>query len=123
MKSLLFTALLVTAVTIVAAQKYTNKYDGINLDEILTNKKVLTGYVNCALDKGRCSVDGKELKSHIADALRTGCKKCTEAQKLGTQKVIRHLIKHEKEAWANLQKKYDPVGIYAKKYERELKGI
>lgn len=61
--------------------------------------------------------------AHIADALRTGCKKCTESQKQGTTKVISHLIKNEKEAWTSLQKKYDPVGTYAKKYERELKGM
>ncbi|XP_047514946.1 ejaculatory bulb-specific protein 3-like [Pieris napi] len=120
MKLLLLSIFLVT---LASAQQYTTKYDNINLDEILSNKKVLNGYLNCVLDKGRCSVDGKELKSHIADALRTGCKKCTEPQKRGTTKVIRHLIKYEKEAWVSLQKKYDPAGTYAKKYERELKGI
>ncbi|CAG4987169.1 unnamed protein product [Colias eurytheme] len=116
-------SLLILSVTAIAAQRYTDKYDGINIDEILSNKKVLSSYISCLLDKGRCSVNGKELKSHIADALQTGCSKCTEQQKLGSRKVIRHMIKYEKQAWASLQKKYDPAGKYAKKYERELKGI
>lgn len=42
---------------------YTTKYDGIDLDEILTSDRLLTGYVNCLLDKGPCTPDGKELKS------------------------------------------------------------
>ncbi|XP_045501573.1 allergen Tha p 1-like [Colias croceus] len=118
-----FLSLLILSVTAIAAQRYTDKYDGINIDEILSNKKVLSSYISCLLDKGRCSVNGKELKSHVADALQTGCSKCTDQQKLGSRKVIRHMIKYEKQAWASLQKKYDPAGKYAKKYERELKGI
>lgn len=40
-------------------------YDGIDLDEILTNDRLLAGYVNCLLEKGPCTPDGKELKSKI----------------------------------------------------------
>lgn len=42
---------------------YTTQYDGIDLDEILANDRLLTGYVNCLLDLGPCTPDGKELKS------------------------------------------------------------
>lgn len=44
---------------------YTTMYDGIDLDEILTNDRLLAGYVNCLLEKGPCTPDGKELKSKI----------------------------------------------------------
>ncbi|XP_050674680.1 allergen Tha p 1-like [Leptidea sinapis] len=111
------------SLTLVCAEQYTNKYDGINLDEILSNKKVLSAYVNCLLDKGRCSVDGRELKEHVTDALSTGCKKCTGPQKSGVRKVIRHMIKYEKASWALLKRKYDPSGTFARKYEQELKKL
>lgn len=42
--------------------QYTDKYDNINLDEILDNRRVLVTYIKCALDLARCSPDGKELK-------------------------------------------------------------
>lgn len=45
-----------------AEEKYTDKYDNINLQEILDNKRLLMSYVNCILDKGRCNAEGKELK-------------------------------------------------------------
>lgn len=44
-------------------EKYTTKYDNINVDEILGNKRVLTNYIKCILDEGPCTSEGKEFKS------------------------------------------------------------
>lgn len=46
-------------------ETYTTKYDGVDLDEILASERLLAGYVNCLLDKGPCTPDGKELKSEL----------------------------------------------------------
>jgi hypothetical protein len=43
--------------------KYTTKFDSINVDEILASNRLVNNYVNCLLDKGRCSPEGIELKS------------------------------------------------------------
>nr|AOG12898.1 chemosensory protein [Eogystia hippophaecolus] len=110
---------------VIADEKYTDKYDNINLDEILGNKRLLQAYVNCVLDKGKCSPEGKELRDNVEEALQTGCAKCTEAQDKGASRVIEHLIKNEKEIWGELTAKYDPEGKYRKKYEdlAKSKGI
>nr|AXF48703.1 chemosensory protein CSP3 [Lobesia botrana] len=100
-----------------ADDKYTDKYDNINLDEILENKRLLQAYVNCILDKGKCTPEGKELKDHLEDALQTGCEKCTEAQKKGASKVIEHLIKNELPIWRELSNRFDPEGKFKKIYE------
>lgn len=47
---------------VLAADKYTTKYDNINLDTILQSDRLLRNYINCLLDKGSCTPDGKELK-------------------------------------------------------------
>lgn len=47
---------------VVYGEQYTDKYDNIDLDEILHNEKILQSYVNCCLDQGKCTPDGKELK-------------------------------------------------------------
>lgn len=53
-------------VAIVAARpetdKYTDRYDNIDIDEILSNRRLLTPYIKCILDQGKCSAEGKELK-------------------------------------------------------------
>nr|AGY49269.1 putative chemosensory protein [Sesamia inferens] len=114
--------LCVMVAAVMAEEKYTDKYDNIDLDEILSNKRLLMAYVNCVLDKGKCSPEGKELKDHLSDAIETGCKKCTEAQEKGTYKVIEHLIKNELDIWRELCDKFDPTGTWRKKYEDRAKA-
>lgn len=46
-----------------AEDKYTTKYDGIDIDLVLNNERLLNGYVNCLLDRGSCTADATELKS------------------------------------------------------------
>lgn len=44
-------------------QKYTTKYDNIDLENVVKNERLLKTYVDCLLEKGRCTPDGLELKS------------------------------------------------------------
>ncbi|OWR52662.1 chemosensory protein [Danaus plexippus plexippus] len=101
---------------------YTDRYDSIDLDEILRNRRLLVPYIKCILEEGRCSADGKELKSHIKEALENDCAKCTKAQQDGTKKVIGHLINKENDYWQQLVEKYDPEHKYVEKYEKELRA-
>lgn len=56
--------LVVVLVGVVSADDtYTTKYDGVDIDNILKNDRLLTSYFNCIMDKGKCSPDGTELKS------------------------------------------------------------
>lgn len=43
--------------------QYTTKYDNVDLDEIVQNERLLKNYVDCLLERGRCTPDGLELKS------------------------------------------------------------
>lgn len=43
-------------------QKYSNKYDNIEIDQILSNKRVLNNYIKCILDEGPCTPDGREFR-------------------------------------------------------------
>lgn len=48
-----------------AAEKYTSAYENIDVDSILSNKRILTNYIKCMLDEGPCTADGRELKSEF----------------------------------------------------------
>ncbi|XP_045452409.1 ejaculatory bulb-specific protein 3-like [Melitaea cinxia] len=95
---------------------YTTMYDGIDLDEILTNDRLLAGYVNCLLEKGPCTPDGKELKNNLPDAIENDCSKCTERQREGADKVMHYIIDHKPEEWEELEKKYHSDGSYKLNY-------
>ncbi|XP_026740477.1 ejaculatory bulb-specific protein 3-like [Trichoplusia ni] len=104
----------------VQAQLYSTKYDNINLDEVLRNRRLLNGYMKCTLDQGPCTAEGKELKYYISDGLKTGCAKCSDPQRKGIKKVMNHLIKHEPRFWQQAVDKYDPQRQYTKMYEKEV---
>jgi hypothetical protein len=63
-----FVCILVSALVLTEAardrrdEKYTTKYDNINVDEILASDRLVENYVKCLLDKGRCTPEGAELK-------------------------------------------------------------
>ncbi|CAG5049106.1 unnamed protein product [Parnassius apollo] len=113
----------VVAVALGRPEHYTDRYDNVDLDEMLGNPRLLMPYIKCILDEGKCTADGKELKSHIKEALENYCEKCTDAQKSGTKRVIGHLINNEKDYWNQLTAKYDPDRKYVVKYETELRKI
>ncbi|KAJ8925792.1 hypothetical protein NQ315_009642 [Exocentrus adspersus] len=118
---LVFAGVLAVVVCARAAEnKYTTKYDNVDLDEIIKSERLLKNYVNCLLDKGKCTPDGTELKKVLPDALQTDCSKCSETQKNGSKKIIRHLINNKPEWYKELEDKYDKGGVYKKKYEEEL---
>ena len=107
---------------IVAARpedKYTNKYDNVDLDEILKSDRLFNNYFKCLMDKGKCTPDGSELKRVLPEALKTGCAKCSEKQRDGTTRVIKFLSESRPEQWKSLQDKYDPEHIYQQKFQPE----
>ncbi|XP_066900969.1 ejaculatory bulb-specific protein 3 [Halyomorpha halys] len=61
----------------------------------------------------------------IPDALQTECSKCNEKQKAGVEKAMKYLIEEKRDVFDRLSAKYDPKGIYLKKYkqEAEKRGI
>ncbi|OXJ53890.1 hypothetical protein CDL44_28925 [Escherichia coli] len=121
MKCLTIAALLFVA-GLSIAEKYTDKYDNIDVDEILENRKLLVPYIKCVLDEGRCTPDGKELKAHIKDGMQTACAKCTDKQKVSARKIVKHIKQHEADYWEQMKAKYDPKDEFKEIYEGFLAG-
>lgn len=46
-------------------ETYDGKYDNVDIDEILKSERLLTNYVNCLLDEGPCTENGRELKGWL----------------------------------------------------------
>lgn len=63
----------------------------------------------------------KYFADHLEDALQTGCDKCTEVQQEKSTTVIDFLIKEKLDVWKKLTAKYDPDGVWRKKYEAQAK--
>nr|AIX97841.1 chemosensory protein [Cnaphalocrocis medinalis] len=115
----------VIAVALSAKTTYTSKFDNIDVDNILNNKRLLEGYVKCLMGTGKCTSEGNELKEKLPEALATECEKCTPAQKEKSEKIIRFLVNNRRELWDQLAVKYDPKDEYRQKYldQAKAKGI
>ncbi|XP_030758434.1 allergen Tha p 1-like [Sitophilus oryzae] len=101
--------------------KYTTRYDNVDLDAIIRSDRLLKNYVDCMVGRKKCTKDGEELKRNLPDALQTACSKCSEAQKAGSRKIIRHLITNRPQWFRELEVIYDPQGVYRRAYNEELK--
>nr|ARJ35776.1 chemosensory protein 1 [Cyrtorhinus lividipennis] len=117
------TLLLLGAFGITFGEQYTDKYDNIDLDSILSNDRLFKKYFECMTGEGKCTPDGAELKAVIPDALKTECAKCNEKQRKGTEKVLRFLITKKADEYKILEDQFDPEGIYRKKYEAQKKNV
>nr|ACJ64051.1 putative chemosensory protein CSP4 [Nilaparvata lugens]ASL05047.1 chemosensory protein 4 [Nilaparvata lugens] len=117
--------------------RYTTRFDSIDVEVILKNERIFRRYMDCLLDKGRCTPEARELKRLLPEALKTECLKCSEVQRRQGAKVMAFIIKNKRPSWELLLAKYDPQGIFRAKYmynennieavlkqlEREQQGI
>ncbi|EDW09278.1 ejaculatory bulb-specific protein 3 [Drosophila mojavensis] len=103
-------------------KKYTNKFDNVNVDEVLSNNRILNAYIKCLMESGPCTAEGRELKKLLPDALESECSKCTDVQRRNSNKVINYLRTNKPREWTMLLDKYDSKGIYRAKYEKHTKN-
>ena len=59
----------------------------------------------------------------LPDALQTGCSKCSEKQRAGTEKVIKFLLKNKPEDFKALEKLYDPHRVYRNQFPELVKKL
>lgn len=105
--------------TAAAQETYDKKYDNFDVDEVLNNERLLKNYINCILDRGRCTREGTDFKRVIPEALQTNCAKCSPRQRQSIRKVVRALRKKNPDDWTLLQNKADPE----KKYTANLEAF
>ncbi|XP_044745730.1 allergen Tha p 1-like [Coccinella septempunctata] len=98
-------------------ETYPTKYDNIDVNAILASERLLKNYMNCLLDKGSCSPEGKILRQYLPDAMQSECSRCSEKQKKIAGTVLAHLLQYHKDYWQQLLNKYDTDGSFIKKHQ------
>uniref|UniRef100_A0A310S3G9 Chemosensory protein 12 n=1 Tax=Chrysomela lapponica TaxID=153811 RepID=A0A310S3G9_CHRLA len=99
-------------VSLARSQKYQSKYDNIDVDSILTNRRVLKSYLRCILDEGPCPPPAREFRTHIPDAISNNCARCTDAQVNIIRKTSRFIMRNNPDDWERISKKFDPQRKY-----------
>ncbi|XP_047000137.1 ejaculatory bulb-specific protein 3-like [Schistocerca americana] len=120
-RNLIFYCCIVAVVAV--SVKAEDKLDNLNVDEILNNDRLLKSYIQCVLDAddGKCTTEGKEIKSRVPKLVSTGCSDCTPSQLERAVKILKHITERHPAEWTKLKAKYDPTGEYSKKYAEAWK--
>ncbi|VVC97642.1 ejaculatory bulb-specific protein 3-like [Leptidea sinapis] len=116
MRTIIVVACLVLSVC--AVEKYSSKYDNFDAETLITNDRLLKSYINCFLDKGRCTSEGNDFKKYLPEAIETTCGKCSEKQKVNIRKVIKTIQQKHPKEWDELVKKNDPSGKYRTDFDK-----
>ncbi|KAI4485638.1 hypothetical protein M0802_012650 [Mischocyttarus mexicanus] len=101
-------------------EPYPDVYDQIDVDAIFNSERLLNQYVQCLVDEGPCTADGRSLKQILPEILVTRCARCNEFQKKIALKIFQMRAK-KPGLWAKIQKKYDPGNNYFPNLEEYLK--
>ncbi|XP_041984369.1 ejaculatory bulb-specific protein 3-like [Aricia agestis] len=120
MKSLAVLCVLGLAMVVADEEKYTDKYDNTDIQQIMSNKRLMVSYINCVIDKGPCTPDGLQLKVNLKDAIQNLCKKCTEKQKEMAKAVGSHVYREYPDYFVQVKELYDPEGKYMADWKKEI---
>ncbi|XP_046420681.1 ejaculatory bulb-specific protein 3-like [Neodiprion fabricii] len=82
---------------------YSDKYDDITVLELLQNEPIRKRYYECFLGTGPCvTADAEFFKEHLPEAVVTGCRKCTEKQKMDFDTMTVWFIENKPDEWQTL---------------------
>nr|WPA71052.1 chemosensory protein protein 3 [Diaphania glauculalis] len=114
MKVFLFTVMAVLAPLVLC---YDEKYDKIDVDKILGDDAVFTGYLNCLLDKGPCDLENsKEFRDLLPEVIATACAKCTPIQRKSVRKTVKAITEKKPDEFKEFINKYDPDHSHEKAF-------
>ncbi|XP_075981580.1 allergen Tha p 1-like [Anticarsia gemmatalis] len=118
MKLLIVLAVVVACALARPEDHYDDKFDNIDVDELIGSERLLKGYANCFLEKGKCTPEGKEVNKLIPEATTSSCGKCTEKQKILAAKTINAMKTKLPQEYSELIKKHDPEGKHGDELQK-----
>ncbi|CAH0590219.1 unnamed protein product [Chrysodeixis includens] len=101
---------------------YDSRYDDFDAQTLVSNVRLLKGYLNCFLNRGPCTSEGNDFKKTIPEALRTSCSKCTPKQRTLIREVVKAFQTKTPELWSDLAKQEDPTGQYKDSFQKFING-
>ncbi|XP_014604864.1 PREDICTED: ejaculatory bulb-specific protein 3-like [Polistes canadensis] len=101
-------------------EPYPDLYDHVDVDAIFSSERLFNQYLQCLLDEGPCTADGRSFRQMLPEILDTQCARCNEFHKKLARKIFE--IKEKKpDVWVKIQQKYDPDNVYFSKLQEFIK--
>jgi len=81
-------------------------FEGVDVDSILRNEKLIGKHIKCARDEGRCDTNGQSLKIMLPRIINEDCAGCSDEQITNSNKVVDWMMVHRPEDWIFIKAKY-----------------
>ncbi|KAL0820545.1 hypothetical protein ABMA28_006396 [Loxostege sticticalis] len=112
---LIFCAVLAAMAPLVLC--YDEKYDKIDVDKIIGDDAMFTGYLNCLLDKGPCDLENStDFRKLLPEVIATACAKCTPIQRQSVRKTVKAITEKKPDEFKEFINKYDPDHTHEKAF-------
>ncbi|XP_050352524.1 ejaculatory bulb-specific protein 3-like [Nymphalis io] len=91
-----------------------SRYDNFDIDELISNKRLLKSYMECFIETGKCTPEGTDMKKWIPQSVEDSCSKCSQKQKILVAKVVLAIKGDYPDGWVKLNQLYNPEGKHDK---------
>ncbi|XP_059060888.1 ejaculatory bulb-specific protein 3-like [Achroia grisella] len=92
---------------------YDEIFDKVDVDKIINDDTLFTGYIDCMLDKGPCNLEhSAEFKKLLPEVIATACAKCSPIQRQHVRKTVKALSEKKPDDFKVFRTKFDPKGDY-----------
>ncbi|KAF5299915.1 hypothetical protein FQR65_LT09310 [Abscondita terminalis] len=124
MNTLFVASFFVVLLTVVCSRPdtYLDDFDNINIDAVLSNKRLVNNYLHCIKTGQKCTPDGVKARELIPNALKTRCEKCNESQRMKILQILEWVIQNKPKDFLEIEKIFDSDHSFRNEFESELKG-
>ncbi|XP_044744966.1 allergen Tha p 1-like [Coccinella septempunctata] len=112
---------LFTSVYSTNVEKYTSKFNSVDLNVAVRNERLVNAHFNCLMKGLKCTPDGELLRRIIPEVIVDGCAHCTKDHLEGARKIVSYLTRERPELMRALLKKFDPDMKFRIKWAAFLK--
>ncbi|XP_024217760.1 ejaculatory bulb-specific protein 3 [Halyomorpha halys] len=102
--------------------QYQTRFETVDVDSILNNRRLMDAYTKCYLDKGPCAPPAREAKKYFAEIFRTNCGKCSREQKKQIKTAFSKLITVRPQDFQKIFAKYNPGNTHWNSFMRWLRS-
>nr|APB88069.1 putative chemosensory protein 6 [Lygus lineolaris] len=94
-------------------REFFRQLEGINVDSILINRRLIDKYIKCLLKTGKCDPTMKDLRIALPLILEHLCEtRCSERERRNLRKLFLYIRTNRPLEWDRLAKLYDPNGTH-----------
>ncbi|KAF5299911.1 hypothetical protein FQR65_LT09306 [Abscondita terminalis] len=110
----------IAVVYVVESENITDEFDGVDIDQILSSKRLVDNYLICFKTGQKCTRDGKKARELLPDVLQSKCSECNDVHVEKIQQILTWVVENKPDDFLELETIFDAEHKYREIYADEL---